>query len=164
MLAATRTESVGESDKVLFIDTVEDRPESLLDDFVFQGSYPQRPLSPIFLSYVGSPRRLRSVSAPVDSLMQRHQLFLQTLTVLPPRHFVHTGSCIALKRKVARPQQINCDMMQQRRKSAALILSCCFPHTVQSNRHTGPTLRSECGRLFGVLLGWSPSLQTLVPR
>src|SRR5438309_2773449 len=104
MLAAPRTESVGESHKVLFIDTVEDRHESLLNDFVLQGGYPQRPLPPILLSYVGSPRRLRSVSAPVDSLLQRHELFLQTLAVLPPCHFVYTGSRIALKRQVARPQ------------------------------------------------------------
>jgi len=37
MLAAPRTESIGEAERVLFVDLVEEAGHGLLDDFVFQG-------------------------------------------------------------------------------------------------------------------------------
>ena len=70
MRAAPWSEPVGESQKVLFIDLVEDRHHGLLNNLVLQRRDPQRPLPPVGFRNVDSPRRLCPVCAPVDPAVQ----------------------------------------------------------------------------------------------
>src|SRR6516164_8810165 len=65
VLAASRSESVGEPEEVLLVDGFENRHDRLLDDFVLQAQNAQRPFRAISLRNVGSSGRTRSVTAPV---------------------------------------------------------------------------------------------------
>jgi hypothetical protein len=66
MLAASWSEAIRESPKVLFINMIEDRDHGMLDDFVLQRRDSQWPLPPIGLRNIHSPGWLRSVSAAVN--------------------------------------------------------------------------------------------------
>src|SRR6266478_6081981 len=56
MLAAPRSKTVREAEKVLLIDLIEDGGHGVLDDFVFQGRDPQWSFPSIFFLYVHSSR------------------------------------------------------------------------------------------------------------
>src|SRR5208283_2601997 len=58
MLAASRTKTIREAEKVLFVDLVEDGDHGLLDDLVFQSRNSQRTLSSICFLYVHPSRGL----------------------------------------------------------------------------------------------------------
>ena len=70
MLAAPRPETIRESQKVLFVNLVEDGDHGLLNNLVLQRRDPQRPLPPVGFRYVHSPRWLRSICAAVDPAVQ----------------------------------------------------------------------------------------------
>src|SRR3989441_8197631 len=57
MLAAPRTETIREAQKVFLVNLIEDGDHGLLDDLVFQGRNPQWTLLSIFFLYVHSSRR-----------------------------------------------------------------------------------------------------------
>src|SRR5215469_9416284 len=57
MLATSRAETIGESQKVFLVDLVEDGDHGLLHNFVLQGRDPQGTLPSIFFLYVHSSRR-----------------------------------------------------------------------------------------------------------
>src|SRR5438876_1820029 len=57
MLAAPRTETIREAQKVFLVNLIEEGDHGLLDDLVFQGRNPQWTLPSIFFLYVHSSRR-----------------------------------------------------------------------------------------------------------
>jgi hypothetical protein len=61
-------------------------------------------LPPVGLWYVHPPRRLRPVGAPVDTSMEILEVVLQVQPVVRPRHAVHPGRGLRLKREVRGPQ------------------------------------------------------------
>src|SRR5215470_20177236 len=66
MLAAPRAKAIGEAEKILFVNLVEDGGHSVLDDLVFQGRDSQWTLQSIFFLDVHPSRRQRSVRSPMD--------------------------------------------------------------------------------------------------
>ena len=126
MLAAPRSEPIGEPQEVLFVNLVEDRHHGVLDDLVLQGRDAQRPLPPVGFRDVGSLGRLRSIRSPMDSAMQVRQPRLEVRLVLLPRHAIHSGRSVPLERVVAVPQQIDRDVVEQRGEPRPLLLSCYF--------------------------------------
>src|SRR5215470_15075198 len=88
MLAASRAETIGESQKILLINLVEDGDHGLLDDFVFQGRDPQWTLPPIFFLYVHSSRRLRSVRSAMNPTMEIDESIFQAGFILLPPYSV----------------------------------------------------------------------------
>src|SRR5690242_18128197 len=112
MLAAPRAEPIGEPEKVLFIDLIEDLHHCLLDDLVLQGRNAQGTLSTVGFRYVGSLGRLRLIRSAMDSAMQVCQLLIQIRLVLFPCHAVYSRRSIPLQSLVAVPQQINRDVVK----------------------------------------------------
>src|SRR4029077_3048839 len=73
MLAAPRTEPVGEPQEILFVNLIEDRHYGLLNDLILQGCDAQGTLPSIGFRNVGSLGRLRSIRSPMDSAMKIDQ-------------------------------------------------------------------------------------------
>src|SRR6266576_710660 len=90
MLATLWPEAVRETPKILFINLVEDRDHSLLNNLVLQGRDPERPLPTIRFRYENSSRRLRSISATVDPTVQIGEPTFQPSLILFPCDAVRT--------------------------------------------------------------------------
>src|SRR6516165_8175460 len=90
MLAASGSESIGEPQKVLFVNLIEDRPHRVLNDFVLQGSNAQWSLSSVRFGYVGSLGRSRSICALVHAAVQIRQPLVQVRLVFLPCHSVYS--------------------------------------------------------------------------
>jgi hypothetical protein len=56
MLAAPRAKAIRESEKILFVDLIEDGSHGVLDEFVFQGRDSQRKLHIGTMSFWAGPR------------------------------------------------------------------------------------------------------------
>src|SRR5215467_11675908 len=67
MLAAPRAKTIRESEKILFVDLVEDGGHGVLDNLVSQGRDSQWTLPSIFFLDVHPSRRQRSVHSSMDS-------------------------------------------------------------------------------------------------
>jgi hypothetical protein len=132
MLAAPRTETIGEPHKILFVNLVEDRHHRLLNDLIFQGCDAQGTLPPIGFRNVGSLGRLRSIRAPMDSAMQIRQLLIEVRLVLFPRHPVDSRRGFPLQGVKAYLQQIEGNMVEQRGEPRPLVFPCCLTHTQQA--------------------------------
>jgi hypothetical protein len=67
----------------------------------------------------------------MDPCMQIEEVALQTHLVVLPCHTVNPRSGTALERQERFPQQIDCDVVQQRSELLLLPLPCSVPYTVQ---------------------------------
>src|SRR2546429_794516 len=70
MLAAPRAKTVGEAEKVLLIDLVEDGNHGMLDKFVFDSRDRKWTLPSIWFLYVHSSRGRRSIGSAMNSAMK----------------------------------------------------------------------------------------------
>ena len=77
--AAPRSKAIGEAEEVLLVDGVQHLDDRALDDLVFQRGNAERPLPPVRLRDIRSPRRLRSIGAPLDAGGQVREVALQRL-------------------------------------------------------------------------------------
>src|SRR5215467_5298556 len=111
MLAAPRTKTVGEAQKVFLVNLVEDGDHGLLDNLVFQGRDPQWALPSIFFLYVHSSRRLRTIHSAMNPTMEIDESILQAGLILLPRHSVYSRRSFPLQRVKALPQQIDVQMV-----------------------------------------------------
>src|SRR5579872_585855 len=84
MLASPLTETIGEPQKILFVNLIEDCHYGLLDDLILQGCDAQGTLPSIGFQDIGSLGRLRSIHSPVDSTMEICQLLVQVRLILLP--------------------------------------------------------------------------------
>ena len=103
VLAAPGPEPIGEPQKVLFVNLVEDRHYGLLNDLILQGCDAQGTLPSIGFRNVGSLGRLRSIRPPMDSAMQVRQLLIQARLVLLPRHAIDSGRSILASERSSCP-------------------------------------------------------------
>ena len=161
MLAAPRSESVGEPEEIFLVDCFENRRDRLLDDLVLQAQNAQRSFRAISLRNVSSSGWMRSVTATVHLVVQFLQLLFEVLSVGLPRHAVDTRRGVPFKRKVALLQEIDGDVMQQRSEPYTLALSRRSAHGDESVRRGIPTQCPGRGRLAAVPLGRGPSLHGL---
>ena len=90
VLASPWPESVGESQKILFVDPIEDDHHGPLDNLVFQCRDPDRSLPPVGLWDVYPPGWLRSIRAPMHPAVQISQSFCQSGFILLPGHPIHS--------------------------------------------------------------------------
>ena len=161
MLAAPRSEPIGESHKVFLINLVEDDRHGLLDQLVFQRRHAQRSLPSVGFRDIGSPRWLGSIRSAMDATVQILQPTFQPRLILLPGHAVYSGCRFSLHPIEAFPQPINAQMVEQGGELQLLVLLCCLPHTRQPLGHASPALRREHVELSSVLLDQRPSLPTL---
>ncbi len=112
MCAAPGTKSVGETQKVDFIDGIEDTHQGLLDNLIFQSRDPQGSEFAVPFGDIGPPGRLSPVGPAMNTLMKVHQAALQTIFVLLPGHSIHPWRCFPLECMKAVPQEINRNVVQ----------------------------------------------------
>jgi len=164
MLAAPRSEPIGEPQEILFVNLIEDCHYGLLNDLILQGCDAQGTLPSIGFRNVGSLGRLRSIRPSMDSAVQICQLLIQVRLVLLPRHAIDSWCSSSLQGVEAAPQQIDGDVVEQRGEPRPLIFACCLTHTKQVAQPADPALSPGRGRLPDVLLGRLPSLHALRQR
>ena len=121
MLAALRSETVAEFQELRFIDRRQDCHHRGLDDLVLYGRNAERSLSTIRFRYVLPARRQRSVRSCMDACMQAHEACLKVLCVFGPRHLVDTWRCSLLQSEEACAQDVNVDVMQERRQLVLFV-------------------------------------------
>src|SRR5258708_1856779 len=97
MLTAPRTKPVRETEKVLFVNLIEDGNHGLLDNFVFQSRDPQRTLPSIFFLYVHSPRWTRWERAAVHPAVEIDQSIAEPGLILRPGAAVYSGCGFSLQ-------------------------------------------------------------------
>src|SRR5712691_12618328 len=96
---------------VRLVDGVQHLDDGALDDLVLQRGNPERPQPPVRLRDVHPPRRLRPVSAPVDTGMQTPKVRFEILPVVLPRHLVHPRCRPRAQRPVGRTQAFDADVV-----------------------------------------------------
>src|ERR1700740_946066 len=114
MLAASWPETIGEAQKVLLVNLVEDSCHSLLDEFVLQCRNSQRSLPTVSLRDIHSPGWLCPIRSTMDSTVQIKQPIFQSSLILLPCHAVHSRCSLPLHSGEAFPEQIDCHMVKQR--------------------------------------------------
>ena len=164
MLAAPRPEPIREPEEIFLVDRVQHLDHRALDDLVLQCGDAQRALPSIRLGDVPPPRWQRPVAPPVDALVQVLELVLKPLPVLLPRHPVHSGSRLRLQPEIGLPQQIDVDVVEQRREPFLLALFGGSPYTLQPGGHARPARGPARVGLRRVPLGPCPWLPTLRRR
>ncbi|MNE51630.1 hypothetical protein D3C80_1462660 [compost metagenome] len=95
MLAASRPKPVRESQKVLFIDRIQNGNDCLLYDLVLQRGNAQRTLPAIGFGNVDPSRWRCPIGSTVEPCVQIGYPLEKTFLVFPPRHAVHAYRCIA---------------------------------------------------------------------
>jgi hypothetical protein len=120
MLVALRSETVAEAQELRLIDRRQDCHHRRLDDLVLYGSDAERPLSAIRLRNIGPARWQRSIRSRLDATVEVREVLLEAFRVSGPRHLVDTRRGGLLQTEEARPQNINGEVMKERRQ---LILS-----------------------------------------
>ncbi|MNF85964.1 hypothetical protein D3C84_683840 [compost metagenome] len=95
VLATSRPKPIRESQKVLFIDRIQNGNDCLLYDLVLQRGNAQRALPAIGFGNVDPPRWRCSIGSTVEPCVQISYPLEKTFLVFPPRHAVHAYRCIA---------------------------------------------------------------------
>ena len=102
VLAASRSESIGESQKVGFVDSVQYLDRGALHQLVFQRRHSERSQPPVGFGYEHSPHRLGPVSSALQPMGELLEVRLKVLTVVLPGFVVHARSRIPLQTEVGR--------------------------------------------------------------
>src|SRR5580700_5306561 len=115
VLIALRSEPVAEPQELRLIDRRQDCHHRRLDDLVLQGSDAERPLPAIRLRNISPTRWQRSIRSCLDARTEIREVLLEAFRVLGPCHLVDAGRGELLQPEEARPQNIDGEMMQERR-------------------------------------------------
>jgi hypothetical protein len=129
MWTAPRAEPVRKSEKVRLIDPVQHFHHRALDNFVFQRSDSQWPLSAIGFGNVRSLDRLCSIRPAFQPRRKIPEILLQVLRVVPPCLTVHPRRCIALEAEVTLPEMLDVvDVVPERGKLQPFIATRCLSY------------------------------------
>jgi hypothetical protein len=123
------SKSIRESQKVLFVNRVEDRYDGMLDDFVFQSGDAQGTLSLVRFRDVGSLGRLRSIRSLMHTTVEIGQPRIEVRLILLPRYAIDARCRASLEGVEAVLESRHRDMVEQRREPCPLLPTCDFPHT-----------------------------------
>ena len=104
MLAASRSKTIREAQKVFLVNRIEDGDHGLLDDLVLQRRNPQRTLPPVGFRDIHPSRGLRSICSAVDPAVQVDQPTLQPGLILLPRRAVYPRCSLSLQGVKALPE------------------------------------------------------------
>src|SRR5712692_10955925 len=161
VLATPRPEPVGEAEKVLLVDGLQNNHDRLLDDLVLQTQSAERPLGAVRLRDVCPSGRPGPVAAPVYPIVQVFQFLFESFSIGLPRHAIDPGRRVTRERALAPLQEVDGDVMQQRSEPYTLALSRRSAHGDESVRRGVPAQCPGRGRLAAVSLGRGPSLHGL---
>jgi hypothetical protein len=132
MLATLRPEAITETDEVFFVDALQNRADSMLDDLVLNRGDPQRPFSTVGLLNVHPLGRLRSESSAVNATVKIDNAIFQALLVFVPCHLIDADGCLLLELIEARSQLFDINMMKQGSELELTTLASRLTHTGQS--------------------------------
>src|ERR1700674_5834824 len=161
VLAAPRSESIREAEKILLVDGLQNVHDCLLDDLVLQAQNAQWPLGAVRLRDVCPSGRAGPIAAPMHSLVQVLQFLFERFSIGLPCHAIDAGRSVTREREIAPLQEIGGDVMQQCREPYRLALSRRLAHGCQPVRRGIPAQCPGRGRLTAVPLGRGPSLHGL---
>jgi hypothetical protein len=159
--ATSRAEPVAEPEEILLVNLLQDQAYSPLDDLVLQSRDPQRSLATVRFLRPCPLRRLRSVGAAVEPLVEVDQAVFESLRVRSPRYPIDARTCFVLQLVKTESQQPDVDVVQQRGEPHLLITLRYLSYAVEAGRPAFPTLRSARGLPFRIPLDRSPSLHGL---
>jgi putative ABC transport system substrate-binding protein len=120
VLIALRSEPVAESQELRLVNRRQDRNHRRLDDLIFQCSDAERPLSAICLWNISPARWQRSIRSRLDASVEVREVLLKAFRVFGPGQLVDARRGGLLQTKEACPQNIDGEVMQERRQ---LVLS-----------------------------------------
>src|SRR6266581_4544286 len=162
MLASPRPESVRETQKVGFVDSVQYFDGRALDDFVFQCGNSERSFPPVALVDVHPTHRLRSIRSSLQPMGEILEIILESLAVVPPRLPIHTGRGFLLQAEVGHTQRFQAvDVVTKRREPRLLILICCLTYPLQRTGRVRPARCPGHVLLLQVPFGQTSSLHPL---
>src|SRR5580658_6650732 len=161
VLAALRTESIGEAKEILLVDGLQNKHYRLLDDLVLQTQNAEWPLGAVRLRDVCPSGRVGPVAVSVHSIVQVFQFLFERFSIGLPCHAIDPGRSVTREREITPLEEIGGDVMQQCREPYRLALSRRLAHGCQSVRRGIPALCPGRGRLTAVPLGRGPSLHGL---
>ena len=128
---APGSEPVGESEEVFLVNRVQHRGCRPLDDLVFESGDRKRALSAIRLRDVHSPARQRPVRSPVKTGVQVREVALAVRLVLRPCQTVCARSDVLVEFGEGGFEQVDAEMVEERRELLLLPLPCSLPYAVQ---------------------------------
>jgi hypothetical protein len=141
MLATSRPVSVRETEKLRFVDGVENQDRRILDDLLFQHRHSQCPLLSIGFGNVDSTNRFCPVSPAFQSSAEILEMLFQILFVVPPRLPINASGRVALEAVVGLPQRIGCRyVVHEACELEFLILQCALTYPSQRVLHPVPAL------------------------
>jgi hypothetical protein len=132
MRTAPRTKPVAEAPKVHLVYLIQDGHHGLLNDLVLQCRDADRTLPSVPLRDIYPPRCLRPVRSPVNPVLEIDEPILQAFLVLPPPDAIHSRRRALLQRVKTRPQQLDCQMVQQCGEPFLPPYPRCSAHTCQT--------------------------------
>ena len=116
VLIALRSEPIAEPQELRLVDRRQDCHHRRLDDLIFQCSNAERPLSAICLWNVRPARWQRSIRSRLDARVEVREVLFKALRVFGPRYLVDARRGRLLQTEEARPQNVDGEMMQERRQ------------------------------------------------
>jgi hypothetical protein len=116
VLTAPRPEPVAEPQELRLVDRRQDRHHRRLDDLILHCGNAERPLPAIRLRDVHPSRWQRPIRSPMDPCVQVREVGLEGLRVARPCQPVGPGGGVRLRIKERRVQDVDADVMQERRE------------------------------------------------
>ena len=132
MWTASRPKTIRKTDKVSLVDRTEHLNRCSLDDLVFQGSYPNRPLATIGFGNKCPLDWLCSIRPAPQPISEIRKILLEVLAIVPPCLTVDPWSRIALECIVGAAKVFDVvDMVPERGKLQLPILDSCMSYPFQ---------------------------------
>src|ERR1700745_2767195 len=97
----------------------------------------------------------------MDANMQAQEVCLEVLCVFDPRPLINTWGSSLLQSEEACPQNLNVDVMQERRQFVLSVPGDGFSYAGLRPLHGFPALRPDRALQLRILLGPAPSLHGL---
>jgi hypothetical protein len=130
--ATPRPESVRTVQEVLLVNRLQNLADDVLDQFVLERRYPNRPRLAPSLRDVDASDRLVAVAFGPQPLVQVFQTNVQILPVPLLRHPVHTHRRVLAAPGVGPPQRRHIDQMRQRVEPSLGLSSRSFRYPQKS--------------------------------
>ena len=136
MRAAPRPKSVGEAEKVVLVDGVEDLDHGALQELVLQRRDAEEPQPPVRLRDLDPARRLGSVAAAMKPSVQILKPRLQVLPVGLPRHAIDPRCGLRAQRPMASRSRSTVTWCSNAVNRASV--SCCATSRTRSSALDAP--------------------------
>jgi len=141
VLATLRSETIGETKKICFIDCVQYLGRRTLDNFILQRRHSERPLPPPGFWYERPTYRFCSVRSAFQSLGKTLEFHLQCPAVLLPRLAIDPRGRIPFEAVIRLPQSIDLvNVVHERSELHLPVPSCSLPYPIQSAVRAFPAL------------------------